>query len=175
MAIDFPTSPAAGDTYTYNGRSWRYNAQGGWERVGGGLAASDDASGVLEIADKAELEAAADLLKAVTPGRMQYHPGVAKAWVNFNGTGTVAIRVSLNVSSITDHGTAVYTVNFTTAFSSANYSAAGISITASVAEQFISGPNTSAPTSTTWRFTTFTSAGAQVDPDYCHLVFHGDQ
>jgi hypothetical protein len=34
MAIDFPTSPAAGDTYTYNGRSWRYNAQGGWERVG---------------------------------------------------------------------------------------------------------------------------------------------
>jgi hypothetical protein len=44
-----------------------------------------------------------------------------KAWVNFNGTGTVAIRASMNVSSITDNGTADYTVNFTTAISDANY------------------------------------------------------
>jgi hypothetical protein len=49
--------------------------------------------------------------------------GLAKAWVNFNGTGTVAIRASLNVTSITDGGTGVYTVNFTTAMSDANYSA----------------------------------------------------
>jgi len=45
----------------------------------------------------------------------------AKAWVNFNGTGTVAIRASGNVSSITDNGTGNYTVNFTTAMSDANY------------------------------------------------------
>ncbi len=44
-----------------------------------------------------------------------------KAWVNFNGTGTVAIRASYNVSSITDNGTGDYTVNFTTALSDANY------------------------------------------------------
>jgi hypothetical protein len=44
-----------------------------------------------------------------------------KAWVNFNGTGTVAIRASMNVTSITDNGTADYTVNFTTAISDANY------------------------------------------------------
>jgi hypothetical protein len=44
-----------------------------------------------------------------------------KAWVNFNGTGTVAIRASLNVSSITDQGTGTYLVNFTTAFSDTNY------------------------------------------------------
>jgi len=48
--------------------------------------------------------------------------GLAKAWVNFNGTGTVAIRASFNVSSITDNGTGDYTVNFTTAMSDANYS-----------------------------------------------------
>lgn len=48
--------------------------------------------------------------------------GSAKAWVNFNGTGTVAIRASFNVSSITDNGTGDYTVNFSTAFSDANYS-----------------------------------------------------
>lgn len=45
-----------------------------------------------------------------------------RAWVNFNGTGVVAIRASGNVSSITDNGTGDYTVNFTTAMPDANYS-----------------------------------------------------
>ena len=45
----------------------------------------------------------------------------ARAWVNFNGTGTVAIRASGNVSSITDNGVGDYTVNFTTAMADANY------------------------------------------------------
>jgi hypothetical protein len=45
-----------------------------------------------------------------------------RAWVNFNGTGTVAIRGSGNVSSITDNGTGDYTVNFTTAMPDVNYS-----------------------------------------------------
>jgi hypothetical protein len=44
-----------------------------------------------------------------------------RAWVNFNGTGTVAIRAAGNVTSITDRGTGQYTVNFTTAMSDANY------------------------------------------------------
>ena len=45
-----------------------------------------------------------------------------RAWVNFNGSGTVAIRDSANVSSITDNGVGDYTVNFTTAMVDANYS-----------------------------------------------------
>ena len=49
-----------------------------------------------------------------------------RAWVNFNGTGTVAIRASGNVSSITDNGTGNYTVNFTTAMPDANYALAGV-------------------------------------------------
>lgn len=53
--------------------------------------------------------------------------GAAKAWVNFNGTGTVAIRASFNVTSITDNGTGDYTVNFTTAMADANYAAVGMS------------------------------------------------
>ena len=44
-----------------------------------------------------------------------------RAWVNFNGTGTVAIRASGNVTSITDNGTGSYTVNFTNALPDANY------------------------------------------------------
>ena len=47
----------------------------------------------------------------------------AKAWVNFNGTGTVAIRDDFNVSSITDKGAGNYAINFTQSFSNANYSA----------------------------------------------------
>jgi hypothetical protein len=46
---------------------------------------------------------------------------LCRAWVNFNGTGTVAIRAQFNVSSITDNGTGDYTVNFATAMSDANY------------------------------------------------------
>jgi len=48
---------------------------------------------------------------------------IAKAWVNFNGTGTVAIRGSYNVSSLTDDGTGKYKVNFSTVMSDINYSA----------------------------------------------------
>ena len=51
--------------------------------------------------------------------------GTAKAWVNFNGSGTVAIRRAFNVSSITDNGTGNYTVNFTTAMPDANYAVTG--------------------------------------------------
>jgi hypothetical protein len=64
-------------------------------------------------------------------GNLQFNSGYGsvataygcRAWVNFNGTGTVAIRASGNVSSITDNGVGDYTVNFTTAMPDANYSA----------------------------------------------------
>ena len=51
---------------------------------------------------------------------------MCRAWVNFNGTGTVAIRASGNVSSITDNGVGDYTVNFTTAMVDANYAMTGV-------------------------------------------------
>ena len=46
---------------------------------------------------------------------------LAKAWVNFNGTGTIAIRDSVNVSGLVDNGTGSYAVNFTNAMFSANF------------------------------------------------------
>lgn len=51
--------------------------------------------------------------------------GMAAAWVNFNGTGTVSIRQAFNVSSITDNGVGDYTLNFTSAMVDANISLAG--------------------------------------------------
>jgi len=47
--------------------------------------------------------------------------GRAKSWINFNGSGTVAIRDSFNVSSLTDNGTGNYTVSFSTAMANTNY------------------------------------------------------
>lgn len=58
-----------------------------------------------------------------------------RAWVNFNGTGTVAIRASGNVSSITDNGTGDYTVNFTTAMPDANYSIVLSTLPTSVSQE----------------------------------------
>ena len=58
--------------------------------------------------------------KSLSPGLVAGQ--LCRAWVNFNGTGSVAIRGSYNVSSITDNGTGDYTVNFTTALADANYS-----------------------------------------------------
>ena len=51
---------------------------------------------------------------------------IPTAWVNFNGTGTVAIRDSEGVSSISDNGTGSYSINFTTSLSNANYSVSGM-------------------------------------------------
>ena len=67
------------------------------------------------------------------------YSGRAKAWVNFNGQGTVAIRADFNVSSITDRGTGNYNVNFTTAMVDANHS---VSCTIERHNGQINGPGT---------------------------------
>jgi hypothetical protein len=71
----------------------------------------------------------------------------AKAWVNFNGTGTVAIRQSGNVASITDTGTGAYTINFSSAFANANYFASvtpsGDAVAASLSYESNTGANRS--------------------------------
>ena len=58
--------------------------------------------------------------------------GLAKFWVNFNGTGTIAARDSLNFSSLTDNGTGDYTVNFSNSMTNVNYA----SLTCSDATNF---------------------------------------
>lgn len=82
------------------------------------------------IASTAEAQAGTNNTNAITPLRMREGFNAAgtapvyacRAWINFNGTGTVDIRASGNVSSITDNGVGDYTVNFTTSLPDANYS-----------------------------------------------------
>jgi hypothetical protein len=94
-----------------------------------------------------------------------------RAWVNFNGTGTVAIRASGNVSSITDNGTGDFTVNFTTAMPDANYSfVATVSANAiSSGSTIASAPFTTTPTASACRFVSATSA-ATSDPLYANVA-----
>ena len=90
----------------------------------------------------------------------------ARAWVNFNGTGTVAIRASGNVTSITDNGTGDYTMNFTTGMSDANYCPVGISAGSSQISLVWDSPF--AKTTSAYRFlalytNTLSGGGAAVD------------
>ena len=112
-------------------------------------------------------------------------PGyMARAWVNFNGTGTVAIRASGNVSSITDNGTGDYTVNFTTTMSDANYTvtgcggpnvATGTATTGTIVTPFVqrASPYTTTPSTSAFRFVTPTTANnftTATDTAYIHIA-----
>ena len=94
---------------------------------------------------------------------------LCKAWVNFNGTSTVAIRASYNVSSITDNGTGDYTVNFTTALADANYSILSIG---NRSQAWITALNdtAAAPTSSAVRIATVTSSFTFADPPYVNVA-----
>ncbi len=72
-------------------------------------------------ASQAEMEAAASTSTYVSPGRVQYHPGVAKAWANFTNGNPVVTNASHNIASISRVSAGVMDVTFTTAMSSANY------------------------------------------------------
>lgn len=98
---------------------------------------------------------------------------LCRAWVNFNGTGTVAIRASFNVSSITDNGTGQYIVNFTNALPDANYAPVGTS-------DFMGGNSpivaindylyNPLPTTTSCRvYVRDNSTGNYIDPAGCYI------
>ena len=95
---------------------------------------------------------------------------LCRAWVNFNGTGTVAIRASFNVTSITDNGTGDYTVNFTTALPDANYSAfvSGNKGTANTGQWIYTAGGTD-PTTSSLRLFTSNSAFNGVDSQYVYV------
>jgi len=116
----------APDCILLAGESLEMNAQGVWFHYdsNGGVygqslpVASDTVVGGIEIAVQSDLEAASSLTLAVTPGRMQYHPGVAKAVMFTTGTATPVAQTPPTYNcTLTDTATGRLTVNFTTAFS----------------------------------------------------------
>lgn len=114
--------------------------------------------------------------------------GSAKAWVNFNGTGTIAARDSLNVSSLTDNGTGDYTVSVTSAMTDADYCVFTCGITEINARGLgglgikTADVSTGVPQSQTASQVRIGSAygssgtgdGAATDSNACHAAFLGD-
>jgi hypothetical protein len=102
--------------------------------------------------------------------------GVAKAWVNFNGTGTIAIRDSFNVSSITDNGTGRYAINFTTAMPNANYGASvSVSSMPAVSDANLVSTdcnNTSRanPTTSVFSITTYNASFSPLDMEFVRVA-----
>ena len=94
-----------------------------------------------------------------------------RAWVNFNGIGTVTIRASGNVSSITDNGTGDYTVNFTTAMPDANYAVAGSAGNGDTGSlRVISTAQAATPTTTTTRLLIHNLSASATDPTYVSVA-----
>lgn len=118
-----------------------------------GISAGGLPDGSITTADIADANITAAKLSGASNGSAPIY--AARAWVNFNGTGTVAIRASGNVSSITDNGTGDYTVNFTTAMPDVNYSVAGQS------QGIVLFQGTSSTTA--YRVTTYNFAGTLTD------------
>jgi hypothetical protein len=94
-----------------------------------------------------------------------------RAWVNFNGTGTVAIRAAYNVTSITDNSTGNYTLNFTTALPDANYAITGSGGAGAASNQlsFI-GPFSANPTPSAVRLVSLSDAGISQDTIFCSVA-----
>lgn len=107
-------------------------------------AATTTTTGVVELATSAEAAAGTDAVRVITPNTLfgglnasgSAPIYAARAWVNFNGTGTVAIRASGNVSSITDNGIGNYTVNFEGALPDADFAGVCGPIKSTTSSQF---------------------------------------
>ena len=94
-----------------------------------------------------------------------------RAWVNFNGTSTVAIRASGNVTSITDNGTGLYTVNLTTAMPDANYA---VNVNGAEGDgnyaRNVQVPYNPPPTTSSFNLAISNAANTLIDADYMFAV-----
>ena len=98
--------------------------------------------------------------------------GIAKAWVNFNGTGTVSVRDSENVSSLIDGATGFYTLNLSNAFAAADYPATTSITNASVGAY--SNLSDVGPTTTAFSVYSLDSNSVLVDIATITASAHGD-
>ena len=100
--------------------------------------------------------------------------GVAAAWVNFDGTGTVAVRDSVNVASITDNGTGDCTSNISNSFSNANY-CTNVSCGESTTNPSIMASScVNVNASSVRQEHCYTNIAANADAANCYTSFHGD-
>lgn len=123
-------------------------------------------------ASQTEMESYTSNSVVATPGNMNWHPGVAKAWANFNGSATPGILASYNVSAISRTGTGAYSVVFKTAMSGSSYVVCGIANTPGVTSGTLQNTGSSATGMTLLAVSTTNSA---FDGTNIHFTIFGDQ
>lgn len=104
----------------------------------------------------------------------QIKSGVVDAWVKFNGTGTVTINSSYNVSSITDEGVGLYRVNFSTAFADTNYAVTAFLQGCGIIAGLIPDNQCGGETTSWYRFRSITAGGTLYDTPQYHCLFIGN-
>ena len=127
-----------------------------------------------DAATQANQETATSTTTFVSPGRQQYHPSAAKAWVKVGVSADV--QQSYGVSATTDVGTGRVGVSFTTGFSAATYAAIPQSQAANQSAILASVDNSGTQSTSRCDLQCITSTtGANTDPVYWHCSFFGDQ
>ena len=150
-----------------------------------GLVQSADTSGEIQLQSNGTTELTVSSTGVTVADNLLFNSGYGssaiaygcRAWVNFNGTGTVAIRASGNVTSITDNGTGDYTVNFTNAMPDANYAQVlihnpsyGAAFPTPAFNSNTSTLTEVAPTTTAARFACAISLATYFDPKYVNFA-----
>lgn len=156
---------ASGDTAIF-----RSLGSGNWVCISYKKANGTAIVGVSGVAVQADMEAASSTTLAVTPGVIQHYRGVNKAWaiVTFSA-GTPSLLDSWGVSSVTDSGTGVTDINFSTAFSSSNFSAVACLLGSN---GFIH--TRASATASSCRVNTSNTSGVAADINF-QVCFQGDQ
>ena len=139
-----------------------------------GLKLTSDTSGQIDFQSAGSTKATID-----TSGNLKFNSGYGsvataygvRTWVNFNGTGTVAIRASGNVSSITDRGVGQYTVNFATNLPDADYAVAGSGKLADATNYGRQLYPTGTFTTSSCQFTAAIGTTSPVDLVHCCVIF----
>lgn len=176
------TSPASAErTITLPNADLAYTYTGGKATFAGTLTGDrtytlpDADMTLLQAATQSDMETGTSTTAAVVPGRVQYHPGVAKMWAYISVSGgTPSLDASYNVTSITDTSAGNVTVTIATDFSSANYCAVAQAVTAGGAAHMASVKTGQAAGSLVVR-TALTSAGTDTDNINIAVVAFGDQ
>jgi hypothetical protein len=185
------SSYSAGDLVQYTSSAWvRFVPQEGWQvwvadedivytctgsNTWISASASDSQAGIVEYAVQSEMEAASSNVLAVTPGRVHFHPAVAKFWayVTVSG-GTPSVAGSYNVTSITDNGDGDLIVTIATDFADTNWAVFALARAASTNTARICYEQASSHAAGTTNIICENLSGTKSDPAAYSIMGFGD-
>lgn len=163
-----PASPTVGNT--------RYNTDTSEYEAYRSTAAWSDYVFEDDAATQAEQETGSATDKFVSPGRQHYHQSAAKAWAKITYTaGVPALTTGYNfTNTVSDDGTGLFTVNFTTALSSANYAVLVTPLFGTAASHYFAYVVSQSTTQIQVQVETALGGGTATDPNGCFILVFGD-